>query len=74
MASTIGVSKLRKLSVKERLKLIELLWSTLEEEGVHVELSPEDLEEIKRRDRELDEHPERGIPFEEGMKRLRSLR
>ena len=73
MASATDTNSLRKLSVEQRLELMDRIWATLVEEDADLPVDPEVLAEMRRRADELRAHPERGISHEEMMKRLRSL-
>jgi putative addiction module component (TIGR02574 family) len=64
--------ELLKLSAAERLELVEELWDSIadERENELFPLSEARREELDRRIRELDEHPERARPWEEVRERL----
>ena len=64
--------ELFKLSPAERLELVEELWDSIaaERENEPFPLSDAQREELDRRIRELDEHPERARPWEEVRERL----
>ena len=61
-----------KLTAAERLELVEDLWDSIaaERENEPFPLSEAQREELDRRLRELDEHPERARPWEEVRERL----
>jgi len=61
-----------KLSVAERMELIEELWDsiTAEREGEPWPLTDAQRKDLEQRVRELDEHPERARSWEEVRKRL----
>lgn len=61
-----------KLTAAERLELVEELWDSIaaEREKEPFPLSAAQREELDRRIRELDEHPERARPWEEVRERL----
>ena len=61
-----------KLTAAERLELVEELWDSIaaERENEPFPLSEAQREELDRRLRELDEHPERARPWEEVRERL----
>jgi putative addiction module component (TIGR02574 family) len=65
--------QLFELSTAERLELVEELWDSIaaELEGEPFPLSDEQRDELERRLRELEEHPERARPWEEVRERLR---
>ena len=64
--------ELFKLTAAERLELVEELWDCIaaEREKEPFPLSAAQREELDRRIRELDEHPERARPWEEVRERL----
>jgi len=64
--------ELFKLSAAERLELVEALWDSIaaERENEPFALSEAQREELDRRLRELDEHPERARPWDEVRERL----
>jgi putative addiction module component (TIGR02574 family) len=64
--------ELFKLTTAERLELVEELWDSIaaERENEPFPLSEAQREELDRRLRELDEHPERARPWEEVRRRL----
>jgi putative addiction module component (TIGR02574 family) len=64
--------ELFKLTAAERLELVEELWDSIaaELEKEPFPLSAAQREDLDRRIRELDEHPERARPWEEVRERL----
>lgn len=74
MAQTIDIKAVRKLSVKQRLKLVDAIWESFVDEDSDVPLPDATISEIRRRREEMRKHPERAISHEEMMKRLRSMR
>lgn len=68
--------ELSKLSVAERIELVQELWDGIaaECEREPFPLTEAQREELERRVRELDEHPERAIPWDEARERLRARR
>jgi len=64
--------ELFKLSTAERLELVEELWDSIaaEQEKEPFPLTEAQREELNRRLRELNEHPERARPWEEVRERL----
>jgi len=67
-------AELFELTVAERLELVEELWDSIAAElgKEPLSLSAARREELDRRTRELDEHPERARPWDEVRKRLRA--
>ena len=66
--------ELFKLTAAERLELVEELWDSIaaELEKEPFPLTAAQREDLDRRIRELDEHPERARPWEEVRERLRA--
>lgn len=60
------------LSRAEKLELVEELWDNIasDPEGEAAPLTAAQREDLERRLREMDEHPERGLPWEEVRARL----
>ena len=60
------------LSAAERLELVEELWDSIaaEREAEPFPLTDAQREELDRRIRDLDEHPERARPWDEVRERL----
>ena len=56
--------KIRKLSVVERIKLVDEIWDSIAEEQAQVEITEAQREEIDRRLLSYREGRERGIPWE----------
>ncbi|MBX3474010.1 MAG: addiction module protein [Planctomycetes bacterium] len=71
MAGIIDIDAIRKLSVEQRLKLMEAIWDTLADEEVPV--SDATLREMKRRSEWAKANPDKLISHEEMTARLRSL-
>ena len=71
-----AIDELFKLSKNERMQIAIALWNSVELEDEDLGLTEEQLAEIDRRVKHLDEHPEDTIPWEEVkariLKRLRS--
>ncbi len=65
---------IRSLSAEERLRLVEELWDSLAETPDAVPLTPAQRAELDRRLDELERGDAEGIPWEEGLRRLREHR
>lgn len=67
MTSNALRQELFKLSRAEKLELVEELWDNIatDPEAEPAPLSAAQREELDRRIREMDEHPERALPWEE---------
>lgn len=62
---------IRKMSVPERLDLLEAIWESIAEEAGGVPVSETQIAEATRRLEEHDADPSTGIPWEEAEARLR---
>jgi putative addiction module component (TIGR02574 family) len=71
MSNTLR-EELFRLSAAERMELVEELWDSIaaEFEDVPFPLTEAQREDLERRVRKLDEHPESARPWEEVRKRL----
>jgi len=72
MADVVNIEALCALPVAERLRLIELILSTLEEDSAE-ELTPAQKAEVDRRIQHWRENPDSAISHEEFRARLRTL-
>ncbi len=64
-----SLEELRQLSVEERLKLMEDVWTTLEEER-ELLIPQWHKEELERRIKAFEEDPDSGAPWSEVKERL----
>ena len=64
--------ELFQLSRAEKLELVEELWDNIasDPDGEAAPLSADQCEDLERRIREMDQHPERGRPWEQVRERL----
>jgi putative addiction module component (TIGR02574 family) len=62
---SVDIADYRKLSVAERIQLVEEIWDSIAEEGPALELSDDDHAEIQRRIAAYEANPEIGIPWEQ---------
>lgn len=72
MAQALDIDALSKLSVAERLRLIEVIWSTLQGENED-ELTPSQKAEVDRRIEHWRKHPDSAMSHEEFQAKLRKL-
>ncbi len=74
MTSSNLLKELLQLTRAEKLELVEELWDSIaaDPDAEATPLSPAQCEEFERRIREMDEHPERGRPWDEVRERLRN--
>jgi putative addiction module component (TIGR02574 family) len=85
MPQAIDIEDVRKLSVEQRLKLIEAIWQTLADEEIPLTkarmaddpepapFSPEQWEEIQRRLKAYRDDPASAHSYEEYKAKIRSL-
>ncbi|MBW1882261.1 MAG: addiction module protein [Deltaproteobacteria bacterium] len=71
MTSNALRKELFRLSVAERLELVEELWDSIPAEGETLELTPEQRQDLDRRLAEADADPDGGVPWEEARERIR---
>ena len=64
------LEELRKLSVEERLQLLEDVWTSLDEEQDRLPMPGWHEEELERRLRSFEDNPDAGSPWPEVKKRL----
>lgn len=74
MAQTLDSKAIRKLTISQRLKLMDLIWDSLVDDDADMPLSPQQSAEIRRRRAELISDPSRGVPHSEMKKKLRGLK
>jgi putative addiction module component (TIGR02574 family) len=63
--------ELFKLSVAERLELVEELWDSISDDDAALSLTPEQREDLDRRLAEADADPNGGSPWDEARERVR---
>jgi putative addiction module component (TIGR02574 family) len=69
MGATMKELGIDQWSVDDRIRLAQEIWGSL---GPRIpELTPEQREELRRRDDELDKHPEKALTWEEIKARVR---
>ena len=68
---TAQLAELKKLSVAERLLLVEDLWDSIAEDGFTPEITPELAAELDRRAAELDANPANVFTLDEVVERAR---
>ena len=64
------VAEISRLSVEDRLRLVQAIWDTLADEGAGTELTDVGRTELRRRAAELDAHPEIALTWEEIKKSI----
>jgi putative addiction module component (TIGR02574 family) len=64
------LDELRRLSVEDRLQLLEDVWTSLDEEHDRLPIPKWQEEELDRRLKAFEENPDAGAPWEEVKKRL----
>lgn len=71
MENSILIKDLKKLSVAERIELVEDLWDTIAESPEMVETTEEQKQLLDKRLQAHARKPEEGSPWEEVKKRIR---
>ena len=66
----VQIDELLKLSVAERIQLVEDLWDSIAADPENVPLSEAQLKELRRRLAEHRTNPESAVPWEEVRRRL----
>lgn len=74
MSATIQALEIDKLSVDERLELIDALWESITDRDALFELTEEEKQELDRRVADAEAHPETSMTWEEVRDRLRKRR
>ena len=64
------LDELRRVSVEDRLQLLEDVWTSLDEEHDRLPIPKWQEEELDRRLKAFEENPDAGAPWEEVKKRL----
>jgi putative addiction module component (TIGR02574 family) len=70
----IDMESIRKLTVAERLALVEEIWDSISDDPSSVPASEPQLAEARRRLAEHDSDPSTAIPWEEAEHKLRAKR
>lgn len=71
MAGTLDIAAVKKLSVAEKLKLIESIWSLIDDDA-DVPVPPEVMAEMDRRLKRARRKPDAGMTLEQFETKLRS--
>lgn len=74
MTVAIQALNIQKLSVEERLELIDVLWESITDRDALFKLTEEEKQELDRRVADAEAHPETGMTWEEVRDRLRKRR
>lgn len=67
---TIALSEIRKLSVAERIQLVEDIWDSVATEATDLPITGPQRQELDARLTEADAHPGAGTPWSEVKARL----
>ncbi len=59
-----------KLSVEERIRIVETIWDSVANDAQQVELQPWQAEELDRRIAELETNPTEGVSWAEVKRRV----
>lgn len=73
MPDTINIEAILKLSVEQRLKLLDAIWASLAEDDADIPVDPAVLAEMRRRSQWARDNPDKLISHDEMKARLRSL-
>jgi putative addiction module component (TIGR02574 family) len=65
------ITELRKLPLHERLQLVEDLWDSIALDDTDLEVPQWQKDELERRRRQFQSHPETGIPWESAKEIIR---
>ena len=68
----IAMSEIEKLSIRERIQLVEDIWDTIASSPDGVELSQAQKDELDRRISECTDHPDDGSSWEQVKRQMRS--
>jgi putative addiction module component (TIGR02574 family) len=68
----LDMEAIRKLSVSERLALLEEIWESISDDPTSVPVSEAQLAEARRRLAEHDADPTTAVPWDEAEERLRA--
>ncbi len=63
--ATITLSEIRKLSVAERIQLVEDIWDSVAEEAADLPITEPQRQELDRRRARAETHPGEGAPWNE---------
>jgi putative addiction module component (TIGR02574 family) len=63
--STISLADITKLSVSERIQLVEDIWDSIAADSESFPLTDEQRDELDRRLDDLEANPDGGIPWDE---------
>jgi putative addiction module component (TIGR02574 family) len=63
--STISLADITKLSVSERIQLVEDIWDSIAADSESFPLTDEQRDELDRRLDDLEANPEDGVPWSE---------
>lgn len=69
---TVSIDDVRRMTPRERLALIELLWTSLVDAGEAPDLTDEERATLDERLEDLEQRPDASVPWEEARVRLRA--
>ena len=72
MAFALPLDEIRKLSAAERIRLLDEIWETLEDDQQAIPVTPEQAEELDRRLEDYARDGDPGTPWEEVKARWRA--
>ncbi len=65
------IHELKALPVQERLKVVEAVWDSIDEDGSALSLSPSQRAELDRRMADHDMNPESALTWDQVLEQLR---
>ncbi|MCB9894139.1 MAG: addiction module protein [Planctomycetes bacterium] len=71
MSNTPAIDK---LSVEERLALLEAVWESLAEREADITLSPDQLQLVRKRVADYRANPRPGMPLEQALAEIKAAR
>ena len=67
------LAEAKKLSISERIELVEAIWDTIGQESASIPVPEAHKAELDRRLKDLADNPEAGSPWEEVRTRLEQM-
>lgn len=68
---TVSIDDVRRMTPRERIELMELLWTSLVDAGEAPDVTDEERAILDERLEDLERRPEASVPWEEARARLR---
>ncbi len=74
MEPLFDISELKKLSIAERILIVEQIWDSIAAEQEHLELTKEQRDELDKRIADYYSSPDEGYSWEEVKNRVKRLK